>query len=306
MKKTIYKTVLYKSFVATLSLGFLMSCGSNEFNLNNSSNENDNTNVSKTSQEARIVSLSGTLTEILYELGLSEKIVATDVTSNYPEKIKSLPKVGHNRNVSTEGIMSQSPTHVIALQESFNPDVMEQLKHTGITTESYPFEYSVDGLGALVSQVSTRFSISYNSDSLVDVIKSQISSVKAFEKKPKVLFIYARGIGTLNVAGKGTKIQEMIRLAGAQNVALDFENFKPLTAESLIATNPDVILMFSGGYESLEKDKQLMKVPGIAETKAGKNNAFVTMDGAFLSSFSPRMGKAVIELNNKIHKTLAN
>ena len=159
-------------------------------------------------------------------------------------------------------------------------------------------------MAKLVSTLSKHFDIKYNVDSLKQVVINQIESIKPFEEKPTVLFIYARGTGTLNVAGKGTKIQKMIELAGAKNADLDFENFKPLTAESLIKANPDVILLFDSGYESLEEGKQLLEILGVSDTEAGRNKSFITMNGSFLSSFSPRMGEAVIELNHKIHKTI--
>lgn len=282
------------------------SCNNTDTNPNSISNETNISSTNKETQDARIIPLSGTVTEVLSELGLSKKIVATDITSNYPDAIVQLPKVGHNKNISTEGVLSQNPTHVIALKESCNEGVMDQIQSTGVYTEAIPFEYSLDGMINLTSNLASLFNIDYNTDSLRTLVQSQLDAVIPFDEKPKILFIYARGLGTLNVAGKGTKVQKMITLSGAENIDLDFENFKPLTAESLIETNPDVILLFSSGFESLEGGKQLLEVPGVAQTKAGQTGAFITMDGALLSSFSPRMGKAVLELNKKIHDAISH
>ena len=121
-----------------------------------------------------------------------------------------------------------------------------------------------------------------------------------FDKKPKVLFIYARGAGNLMVAGKETPLHSMIELAGAENAAAELTDFKPLTPEALLTTNPDVILMFDSGLQSLGGVDGLLKVEGIAATNAGKNKKVVSMDGQLLSGFGPRLGEAVVELHNKL------
>src|SRR5690606_3623027 len=121
-------------------------------------------------------------------------------------------------------------------------------------------------------------------------------------EQPSVLFIYARGTGTMMVAGEDSQVESVIKLAGGKNAVSGFKDFKPLTAESLVKANPDIILLFDSGYESLGGYSGLLNVPGIQETKAGANKNFVAMDGQFLTGFGPRLGQAVTELAVKIHK----
>ena len=102
------------------------------------------------------------------------------------------------------------------------------------------------------------------------------------------------------VAGKNTSLQEMIDLAGGHNVDLVFEDFKSLTPDAMVTANPDAILMFSTGKESLEESVGLMAMPGVAQTTAGKNNQFISMEGLLLSGFGPRVGEAAVELNEKL------
>jgi iron complex transport system substrate-binding protein len=128
-----------------------------------------------------------------------------------------------------------------------------------------------------------------------------LKQVKKLKSSPKVLFIYARGMGALSVAGNGTSVKSLIELAGAQNAVNDFENFKPLTPEALVAANPDYILLFDSGLESIDGTAGLLKIPGVAQTNAGKKKQFITMDGAMLTGFGPRVGSAVLELNKKIN-----
>jgi iron complex transport system substrate-binding protein len=94
----------------------------------------------------------------------------------------------------------------------------------------------------------------------------------------------------------------MIQLAGAQNAVNEFAGFKQLSSESLVAANPDVILLFDSGLQSLGGADDLLKVPGVAETNAGRNKKFIAMDGQFLSGFGLRLPQAVGELNKKLNQ----
>lgn len=102
------------------------------------------------------------------------------------------------------------------------------------------------------------------------------------------------------VAGEATPMDKMIALAGAKNAATGFNDFKPLTAEALVAANPDVILLFDTGLQSVGGIDGLLKIPGVAQTAAGKNRKVIVMDGQLLTGFSPRVISAVKELSQKI------
>jgi iron complex transport system substrate-binding protein len=117
-----------------------------------------------------------------------------------------------------------------------------------------------------------------------------------------VLFIYARGSGTMLVSGAGTSLDRIITLAGARNAVTGFNNFKPLSAESLVAMNPDVILLFSSGLQSLGGAEGLLKMPGVAQTSAGRNKNIIAMDGELVSSFGLRLPQAIRELHDRIQK----
>jgi iron complex transport system substrate-binding protein len=99
------------------------------------------------------------------------------------------------------------------------------------------------------------------------------------------------------VAGENTPMEKMMVLAGGQNAVKGFENFKPLTPEGLISANPDYILLFTSGLESLGGKEGILKIEGIEKTKAGQQKNIIALDGALLSGFGPRVGEAVLELN---------
>lgn len=252
---------------------------------------------------SKIVSVDGTVSEILAGIGLEGSIIGTDITSNYPESLKSKPKVGHNRNLSAEGILSLQPEVVTGLASEIKPELASQLKGAGIKLVLFNQTYSADGTRQLIRDVAKAFGKPQAAEPLIKKLNADLAAAAKAAKssnKPKVLFIYARGTGTMLVAGDGTQMQSIIGLAGGVNAVNGFTDFKPLTPEALVSANPDVILLFTSGLQSLGGTAGLLNVQGVAQTNAGKNKRFVTMDGELMSSFGPRLGLAVNELAQKI------
>lgn len=244
----------------------------------------------------RIVSLNGTLSEIVCDLGHQADLVGVDVTSTYPAALTRLPKVGHNRNISAEGVLSLRPTLVIGTTESLKPEVAEQLKSAGIKVQLFRQDYSVAGTKKLIQDVAASFGAAARVPALLQKLDADLARVSKPVKAPKVLFVYARGTGTMMVAGQGTAVEKVIQLAGGTNAATGFTDFKPLTAEALVAANPDYLLLFDSGLQSLGGKDCLLKIPGVAQTNAGRAGHVIEMDGQLLSGFGPRLGQAAAEL----------
>ncbi len=248
----------------------------------------------------RIVSLNGTISEIICDLGRQSQLVGVDVTSTYPATLDKLPKVGHTRTISAEGVLAQNPTLVIGTTESLKSEVAAQLKSAGVRVELFKQTYSVEGTKQLIKEVAAAFGASAQVPALLQKLDAQLAQVRKPTKAPKVLFIYARGTGTMMVAGQGTQVEKIMQLAGGQNAATGFTEFKPLTAEALVAANPDVLLLFDSGLQSLGGKAGLLQVPGIAQTTAGRTGRVVEMDGQLLTGFGPRLGLAAAELAKKL------
>lgn len=279
-------------FAATLSL---LACNKKETN-QSSTDAIEN----EAEQNQKIVSLNGAISEALVILGAESQIIGVDVTSTYPESLKTkATDLGHVRSITAESILSLKPNVVFATSKDVNPTLNEQLKAANVSLKIINQEYSTEGTKNLIKEIA-KFLKKENYQPLLENIDRQIAAIKPFEKKPKVLFIYARGAGNLMVAGKETPLHHMIELAGADNAAATITGFKPLTPEALLTINPDVILLFDTGLQSLGGIDGLLKVEGISATNAGKNQKIITMDGQLLSGFGPRLGEAVVELHNKL------
>jgi iron complex transport system substrate-binding protein len=248
----------------------------------------------------KIVSANGTLSEILVGLGLEKQLVGVDVTSTYPASLEKIPKIGHNRSIAAEGILALNPDVVIYTNQSMlSPAVITQLNSSGKKVVEFKHEYTREGAIRLIREVGSYFNAKAQAEKMVKSLQADLNKIPTTTSPKKLLFIYARGTGTLMVAGTDTSPDKMFLLAGFKNAAQGFNDFKPLTAESLITANPDVLVLFSSGLESLEGIDGLLKVPGVANTNAGKNKKVISMDGQLLTGFGPRLGKAALELSQK-------
>lgn len=253
-----------------------------------------------TPEPHRIVTLNGTLTEIVSALGLGNNIVGTDVTSKYPDAVNALPKLGHDKAIRAEGILSLTPDLVMANQDQLDPAVESQLRLAGVRLMLFTPGNSIDGTKQLIAQIADSLGRSEDAKAIAERIDNDRAGVSVLTPAPKVLFIYARGAGTLLVAGEGTPIQSLITLAGGTNAIKGFSEFKPLTPEALVAADPDVVLVFNTGADDLQGNDALMRVPGMASTGAGRNQAFVTLSPEVMAGFGPRVGQAVAELNSDL------
>lgn len=252
---------------------------------------------------AKIVSINGTVSEILVDLGFEENIIGVDVSSNYPASLQQKPKIGHSRQIVAEGILALNPDVVIGVSNDVKPELAEQIRSAGAKLFLFDHAYSPEGTKSLIKNVADSLGRPAKADSIIKALEADLAAVEALQNtanKPKVLFIYARGTGTMMVSGTGTQMEKMIELAGGVNAITEFEDFKPLTAEALVAANPDVILLFDSGLSSLGGVDGLLQVQGIDQTNAGRNRKIVEMDGQLLTGFSQRLGIALKELAGKI------
>jgi len=261
--------------------------------------------VVDTQAPRRIVTLNGTLTEVVSALGLGDRIVGTDVTSKYPDAVNELPKLGHDKQIRAEGILSLSPGLVMANEGQLEPAVEDQLRQAGIRLMLFNPAHTIAGTQALIAQVADSLHRATEAHQLTVAMEEGLAAVEPPRPAPKVLFIYARGAGTLLVAGEGTPIQALIELAGGRNAITGFREFKPLTPEALVAANPDVVLVFNTGHGDLQGREALLRMPGMASTSAGRTGAFVTLQPVVMAGFGPRVGEAVAVLNQDLRAAVS-
>ena len=168
-----------------------------------------------------------------------------------------------------------------------------------------PHEATVDGAVDMIEGIARHLDARDTGAALVRNLKEDLarveSSIPRTGTKARALFLYARGQGTLMVAGRDTGADTMIGLAGGVNAVRGYSGYKPLTSEAAVAAAPNVILLMDSGLESVGGAEGLWRLPGLALTPAGKQGRVASMDGLLLLGFGPRLGKAVAKLNRALY-----
>ncbi|AKT39425.1 heme/hemin ABC transporter substrate-binding protein [Chondromyces crocatus] len=257
-----------------------------------------------TTAPARIVSVGGPVTEIVYALGAGPDVVAVDTSSLYPDEANKLPKVGYQRTIATEGVLAQRPTLVLLSSEAGPPAAITQIQAAGIPTHVIPAEAQLDGIADRIDAVAKALGKQAEGDTLKRTVTAELDAVKrelgALPTHPRVLMIYTRGAGTQLVAGVDTPPDTLIRLAGGENAAATLSGYKPMTAEAVVAAAPEVILVPSRGLDALGGIDGILALPGVAQTPAGKARRVVPLDDLLLLGLGPRTPAAARDLARQL------
>ena len=264
-------------------------------------------NHSKT--EDRIVSVGGSVTEIIYALGGADTIVAVDSTSTYPEGAGLKPNVGYMRRLAAEPILALNSTVVLAVKDAGPKTVLKQLTSAGLNVILIPDKPSLDGVFEKISHVAKAIGKQNDGLILSNKIKLKIkntqNAISKTTNKPRVLFLlsFGRG-GAPQAAGKNTSADSIIKLAGGINAIQSFDGYKPLSPEAAVASLPDVIISTNRSLKMLGGVEGLVKIPELAQTPAGKRGKVFAMDGLLLLGFGPRIDAAIQKLAKYLHPKL--
>jgi iron complex transport system substrate-binding protein len=260
-------------------------------------------------QHERIITAGSALSETVCALGDCDKIVATDRTSLFPLELQKLPSIGYRSSISAEGMLSLKPSLIIAEKDYVEQAVLDQLSSGGVRLVIVDRKLNFNDTKKFITQIAVALGREAAGKKLIAQNETQLAEAKAMLQKktssPKVLCVYNRGTATISMAGSET-FAEILPYAGASNAVTQATGYKPLNTEALIALNPDYLLMISTGYESLGGMEGVLKIPGVAQTTAGKKKQIVTLESLKLTNFGPRFGEAVKELVALLHPELAS
>jgi iron complex transport system substrate-binding protein len=255
----------------------------------------------------RLVVVGGAVAETVFALGAGDLVVGVDTSSYYPPaETAKLAKVGYQRLLSAEGVLSLRPSKLIVSPEAGPPAALDAIRAAGVPVVLVDAPYTLAGARERVEKVAAA--LDRDPSALLTQMTADEEAAKATVAAgcgvPKVVFVYSRGIGSPMVSGDRTPADAMIELAGAKNAIEGFDSFKPLTAEAALAAAPDVILVPTRALESSGGVDGILGMPGLALTPAGQAKRVVAVDDLLLLGFGPRAGSAVSELSRQLRPCL--
>ena len=257
----------------------------------------------------RIVTLNGDVTEVVFSLGFGDRVIAVDFSSSYPEAVNNLPKVSNQRRLSSEGILSLNPTLVLGTENAGPPEVIEQIRQSGISLVLVPDPPTLESPVKKIRMVAQALGVPGRGQALVTTLKQKIQEAEIAAKKvdshPRVLFLYLRGTQTQLAAGNNTQPHVLIEAAGGRDAGDEsgIQGYKPLTPEALITANPDILLVPERGLQSVGGLEGLRQIPGIALTRAGRLGKIVSFEDLYLLGMGPRTGDLLGDLVKAFHST---
>jgi iron complex transport system substrate-binding protein len=272
--------------------------------------ENADGSTTTVTDVSRIVPLNGDIAEIVFALGLGDQVVATDVSATYPSEAEALPKVGYQRALNAEGILSFQPTVVLGNADAGPPAVIDQLRDAGVPVVIIDFEPTLKAPAEKIRAIADALGVPQAGAELAKKTSKSISRAARLAKKakesPRAVFLYLRGTTTQMIGGTGTGVDAMVAAAHATDAAAEAEidGFVPITAEALVAAAPDVIVVTTSGLESVGGIDGLLAVPGVAQTPAGSDRRILDYDDQLFLGGGPRTGAALRAFVRDLHPEL--
>ncbi|MFH1370847.1 MAG: helical backbone metal receptor [Planctomycetota bacterium] len=255
----------------------------------------------------RVVSLSPNLTEIVFALGLGDRVVGVSNNCDWPAEAKAKPKVGTFWQPSAEAIIAVRPDLVVCESFPQQKEVAETLKRAGLNILSLRVE-SIDELFSAIAQIGQAADCNAAAEELSANIKNELGHIRSMSvgcEKIKVLWVIQTE--PVRVASVNTFINEIIEIAGGQNaIAPTIDHYPSIGTEEIIICGAEVIIQSAMGTEAIAGQQKAAeafwsKFPNLP---AVKNKRIYVIDADTVLRLGPRLPEGVKAIMRLLHPEL--
>ena len=249
------------------------------------------------SANERIISLSPSITEIIYALEKGDKLVGTSTYSLYPKEARKLPIIGSYTNPHIEKIISLLPTLVVG--QEFNESTLEKLRYFKIKTLKLNLK-TINSIKNSINILEKKIN-SKNADKLIKNINNAITNAPKNKQSHSVMIVYGLHEdlrGGIYIAGGDIFFDDIIKECGNTNTYTNNLTSQPvLNYENVIALNPQqIIILHSHATESQVDVKKALKAWYTLPTDASKNKKISIIDEDYLHIPSHRVALTISRL----------
>ena len=239
----------------------------------------------------RIVTLSPSINEIVYALGVGKSVVGNTQYCIYPKESQSVTKVGGYFSPSLEKIVALQPTIVIMQQSSFK--LSKRLNSLGIKTKIV----KIDRLHNIKSSILTIGEIVHKSkeaQTIVEIINKSLKDLEGIVSNKKILMVIGHNTSLVKqifVVGQNLYLNDIIEISDNKNALQSNRKGQPvLNQENIIATNPDLVILLAHSMKEkgLSK-KDLIEPWEKLPINAGKNSQIYIVDKEYSGIPSHRL-----------------
>jgi iron complex transport system substrate-binding protein len=267
-----------------------------------------NVNAVQTPEFTRVIALANGSAEIIASMGHLNILVGRDIASDAPA-LESVEVVTSGHQVVAEKILSLEPDLVLIDASSGPSSAIQVLESAGIRIVKISEAWQLSEIDRKISEVAQAIGAAEDGNALTAALQKSTKMLTQIAPGKTIAFLYLRGGSAVYlIGGKGSGTDSLISAIGGVDAgAQKFTNpFTPMTAEAVATLNPDVFLVMSKGLESVGGVEGFIELPGIAQTKAGKNRAIVAVDDSLLLSFGPRSYSLLEELSQSVERVLSS
>ena len=283
----------------------LTGCGTSQESQSQTISENDVSTISinspTTFSVSRVVVLANGVAEIMNSLNARSILIGRDISST-EEALADIPIVTSGHQVLSEQVIALKPDLVIVDASTGPKSAIDQIKAAGINVVQTPESWTLADISSKVAAVASAIGARQQGELLNRAIAAEIQT-STLPSKPRIAFLYLRGTSSIYLmGGPGSGADSLISAIGAVDVGAEsLENpFNTMTAEALATLNPNVIIVMTKGLQSVGGLPGLLKLPGVAQTQAGKSGAIIDVNDSLLLSFGPRTPSLVTSLAESV------
>ena len=248
----------------------------------------------------RVVSLAPNVTEILYALGVEDRLVGVTHQCNFPLAAAAKPKVGDTLNPSLETLISLKPDLVIGTAEGNRRETIELLERAGIPLYG-THARTVADIFVSIRQLALLMGVPEAGEQVAAGLEARLARLErelAGAPRPRVLVVI--WLDPLITAGGDTFLNDVLRRAGAESVTASLSDSWPrLSLEAVIESNPDYLVL--PRLHSLQaRLDDLRSRPAWRSVRAVEAGRIVWLDEALLRP-GPRIVAAMEDLARALH-----
>jgi len=254
-------------------------------------------------QVKRIVTLAPNLTEIVYALGLGDKLAGDTNECNNPPQAKSKPHVGEPQNPSLEAIVRLHPDLVLATTSINLVGTADALARLGIAVYTSDGEFrAVLGILDSIGKMADLMGAKNQGDELVARLRQRLDAMHArLRERPMVHVLFVVWLDPLITIGQNIFIADALRWAGAESVVLSKQNWPQISIEEVVRLRPEYIVFAGGHGDSAGKElADLRSRPVWRDLDAVETGHVVRLDEEALRP-SPGLIDAIEQLAHAVH-----
>ncbi len=276
--------------------------------LGNASENVSGDNVNTNTTYRRIISLAPSITEILFKLGLGDKVVGVTDYCDFPPEAQAKTKIGGYYDPNYEAIISLSPDIVIMLPEHQEPK--QYLSRFGLKVLIVDHK-NISGILTSITAIGNASRVEQNAASLVLDLRKRMELIEqktAGLTRPKVMVTVGRNMGSgslkdIYISGRDGFYDEMITLSGGVNAYTGRVTFPVVSGEGIIRMNPKVIIDIIPDLEQKGWDKTMIlkEWKTISQVDAVKNERVYIFSEDYVATPGPRFILIMEQMAKAIH-----